>query len=260
MNSSNKIKDTADQPSYYIRNNAVNTILGPIGYENAARFALTLYHRWVLRLQILKDIALKSFRPIGNMLNIYAFIVLNSITFYFFRFVPIEAHNQCYGPEIPFKPSLNYLSNLCESSDSFYIFQYESFVTPHPGKDFSEQNFDSMIQISLAEIRSQINFDLINFYLFTKKYKLAQQTAIECRNNLKQTKLEYEMKNDLKEFLFCDVNGEKFRGFQLACGDSDRLLTLSEKFNNSRLSEYKVLQFISKIYFVKNFKIFLGYN
>lgn len=39
------------------------------GNEKAAKFALTFYHRWVLRLQILKDIAVKSARPssMGNM-------------------------------------------------------------------------------------------------------------------------------------------------------------------------------------------------
>ncbi|GBP04090.1 Integrator complex subunit 8 [Eumeta japonica] len=33
------------------------------GNEKAAKFALTFYHRWVLRLQILKDIAIKAARP-----------------------------------------------------------------------------------------------------------------------------------------------------------------------------------------------------
>lgn len=43
-------------------------ILAIDGNEKAARFALTFYHRWVLRLQILKDIAVKAARPsLGNM-------------------------------------------------------------------------------------------------------------------------------------------------------------------------------------------------
>ena len=43
-------------------------ILAVDGNEKAAKFALTFYHRWVLRLQILKDIAVKAARPsMGNM-------------------------------------------------------------------------------------------------------------------------------------------------------------------------------------------------
>ena len=43
-------------------------LLAVDGNEKAAKFALTFYHRWVLRLQILKDIAVKAARPsMGNM-------------------------------------------------------------------------------------------------------------------------------------------------------------------------------------------------
>lgn len=39
------------------------SIAAPTGNERAARFALTIYHRMVLRLQLIKDSALKSPRP-----------------------------------------------------------------------------------------------------------------------------------------------------------------------------------------------------
>uniref|UniRef100_A0A1A9WIS6 INTS8 TPR repeats domain-containing protein n=1 Tax=Glossina brevipalpis TaxID=37001 RepID=A0A1A9WIS6_9MUSC len=203
------------------------------GNEKAARFALTFYHRWVLRLQILKDIALKSARPcLGNM------------------FVPLEPMHQFFAPEIPPQSSIEYLQELCKSNESFYIFTYDTFVPLHPNDDDQHisQKFENMLKISLAELRTQIYFDLVNFYLYTKQYHLAREAVNECRRNLNLAKAEYEMLGKTSnQFVFCHISEQELEGYLLACGLSANTKTLMERFNRSALTQFKDIVEILKL-------------
>uniref|UniRef100_A0A1A9ZGI3 INTS8 TPR repeats domain-containing protein n=1 Tax=Glossina pallidipes TaxID=7398 RepID=A0A1A9ZGI3_GLOPL len=203
------------------------------GNEKAARFALTFYHRWVLRLQILKDIALKSARPsLGNM------------------FVPLEPMHQFFAPEIPPQASIEYLQELCKSNESFYIFTYDTFAPLHPNDENQHmaQKFENMLKISLAELRTQIYFDLVNFYLYTKQYHLAREAVSECRRNLNLAKAEYEMLGKTSaQFVFCHINEQELEGYLLACGLSANTKSLMERFNRSALTQFKDIVEILKL-------------
>ncbi|CAD7012092.1 unnamed protein product [Ceratitis capitata] len=198
----------------------------PDGHEHAARFALTFYHRWVLRLQILKDIAMKAARPsIANM------------------FVPMEPMHQFFAPEIPPQNSVEYLQELCKSTEPFYVFTYDTFVTLHADTETMRQNFEHMQKISLPELRAQIYFDLVNFYLYTKQYRLAREAVNECRRNLKEMKADYKTESakhsTVVGYLFCHVNDDELEGYLLACGCSEQRTTLTERFNASSLKQYR---------------------
>lgn len=179
----------------------------------------------MLRLQILKDIAVKSARPtMGNM------------------FVPMEPMHQFFAPDINPQTSIEYLQDLCKSNEPFYVFSYNTFKTLHHDDDCTfTPKMDSMLQISPAELRTQIFFDLVNFYLYTKQYPLAREAVSECRRYLVMAKQEYEMLGKTpKQFVFCHVNEEELEGYLLACGLSAHSASLTEKFHMSQLTQYKV--------------------
>ncbi|XP_054738863.1 integrator complex subunit 8 [Anastrepha obliqua] len=199
--------------------------ISPDGHEHAARFALTFYHRWVLRLQILKDIAMKAARP--SMANM---------------FVPMEPMHQFFAPDIPPQNSVEYLQELCKSTEPFYVFTYDTFVTLHADTETMRQNFEQMQKISLPELRAQIYFDLVNFYLYTKQYRLAREAVNECRRNLKEMKVDYKSESAKRTdsgYIFCHVNDDELEGYLLACGCSEQRTTLTERFNASSLKQYK---------------------
>ncbi|XP_073844626.1 integrator complex subunit 8 [Musca autumnalis] len=212
-------------------NNEFQPTITPDGNEKAAKFALAFYHRWVLRLQILKDIALKAARPTG-MGNMF-----------------VEPMHQFFAPDISPQHSIEFLQELCKSSEPFYVFAYETFKPPHPNDEQNiPQQFDALLQISPAELRTQVYFDLVNFYLYTKQYQLAREAVNECRRYLNLTKAEYEMigKNP-KQFVFCHVNEDELEGYLLACGLSAHSQTLTERFNMAQLTQYKDIIEILKL-------------
>lgn len=150
--------------------------------------------------------------------------------------------HQYYAPDINPQASIEYLQELCKSNESFFVFSYETFTLPHPNDDYHvPQQFETMLQISPAELRTQIYFDLVNFYLYTKQYLLAREAVSECRRYLNLTKGEYEMiGKPSTQFVFCHVNEDELEGYLLACGLSAQSQTLTERFNMSQLTQYKV--------------------
>lgn len=153
--------------------------------------------------------------------------------------------HQFYAPDILPQNSVDYLQQLCKSNEAFYIFTYETFVPLNPNNEeigLTTQRFDLMLAISLAELRTQIFYDLVNFYLYTKQYQLAREAVIECRQNLNLTMAEYEKSGRTSlQFAFCHVNEKELEGFLMACGVSCQTPTLLERFNMSSLTQYKVI-------------------
>lgn len=203
--------------------------VGPEGNAKAVKFALTLYHRWVLRTQILKELAIKAARPIMHIP------------------MPPEPLNPI-APDIPVQPSVDYLNSLLQSTSNepFYIFTYDSLPTVHANTDKIDQEFRNMPQISQAELRAQVYFDLTGFYLFSRQFELAQQSVIECHKNLQELKFEYSRKC-LVNFLYCHVDEGELEGYMLACGVSKVPETLLSKFNFSVLNQYKDIDKILKL-------------
>lgn len=157
--------------------------------------------------------------------------------------------HQFFAPDINPQASIEYLQELCKSNEAFHVFSYETFIPLHPNDDmYVPQNFEAMLQISLAELRTQIYFDLVNFYLYTKQYLLAREAVSECRRYLNLMKNEYEMiGKSTKQFVFCHVNEDELEGYLLACGLSAQSQTLAERFNLSQFTQYKVSE--KKIFF-----------
>ncbi|XP_034651601.1 integrator complex subunit 8 [Drosophila subobscura] len=174
------------------------------GNERAARFALTIYHRLLLRLQLVKESA-----P--------------------FRFQPIDQLQQFL--ESPTQPSIEYLQQLCTSSKPFYVFHYDSFVTLHCDDLSTGQNYDIMHLISPQELRAQLNYELAHYYLYTKQYVLARESAAACNSNLQAIAPQTTL-------YFCHIRAVELEGLLLACGISAQKHTLMERFHQSLLNNY----------------------
>lgn len=202
--------------------------LGPEGNQRAFNFALTLYHRWILRAQVLKELPARATKPgFGHT------ITGNQEQVILFRDELFVASLEPFT-----QTSLDFLQKLFENDDDIFIsLTYDSFVALNSNSDLISQNFDVAIHISRTEVKTQICFDLCIFYLHIKKYDLARENAIACRNNLAELKREYEGKDD-KEFVFCTLNEEELYGCMLACGVADIPVGLLHRMSESVLQKY----------------------
>lgn len=202
--------------------------LGPEGNNRAFNFALTLYHRWILRAQVLKELPARATKPgFGHT------ITGNPEQAILFRDELFVASLEPFT-----QTSLDFLQKLFENDDDIFVsLTYDSFVALNSNSDVISQNFDVAIHISRTEVKTQICFDLCIFYLHIKKYDLARENAIACRNNLAELKREYEEKDD-KEFVFCTLNEEELHGCMLACGVADIPVGLLHRMSESVLQKY----------------------
>lgn len=147
--------------------------------------------------------------------------------------------------------SIDFLNQMCQDEDPFIHLTYGSFValSPNSVSDKLEQDFENSIVLSKAELRAQIAYDLCEFYLYDKKYELAKQKAIECRDNLAALKREYAEKqiecnkDDGGQFLFCTFTDEELNGRLMACGlfGTDNLGLLYQ-MNDSVMRKYKNIE------------------
>lgn len=133
--------------------------------------------------------------------------------------------------------SLDFLQKIFDNDETFISLTYDSFVSLTSHSSQTNQNFDVAISISRTELKTQICFDLCVFYLHVKKYDLARDNAIACRNNLAELKKEYCLKG-VREFIFCTLNEEELFGCLLACGVSDQKPGLLHRMNESILQQY----------------------
>lgn len=144
--------------------------------------------------------------------------------------------------------SIDFLNQICQDDEPFIHLTYGSFValSPNSTSDRLEQDFENSIVISKAELRAQIAYDLCEFYLYNKKYDLAKQKAIECRDNLDALKKEYAEKNiecnkdDGGQFLFCTFSDDELHGRLMACGlfENENVSQLY-RMNGSIMNKYK---------------------
>lgn len=147
--------------------------------------------------------------------------------------------------------SIDFLNQIYQDDEQFTVPTYDSFVALSSNTlcDRVEQDFENSIIISKAELRAQIAYDLCDYFLHDKKYKIAKQKVIECRDNLEILKKEYEERsiNNKNEnnFLFCTFSQEDLEGRLMALGLFDRQkIGLLYRMNESVLNNYKDMETI----------------
>lgn len=206
------------------------------GNKSALSFALTLYHRWVLRSQVLK----------GYNTRIKPYMMI----------MQTPEQTTCINPEDKFISSLEsftatsieYLNGIIADTEPFKMLTYDSFV-PLDEPSFNRndacngQKFDKFVIISKTELKTQLYYDLCTFYIYTKKYDLAKESVLLCKSNLE--KLKQECNGRMSELRFCTVTDEDLRGYLLACGVYTLSSpTLFQHFNESILKDRKLLESI----------------
>lgn len=205
------------------------------GNKSALNFALTLYHRWLLRAHVLKGNASKA-KP-------YIHIMTAS-----------DPPNNCSNPDDkffagiePFTPtSIEFLNQIIADPEPFRMLTFDSFV-PLEEKSASStdgqngQRFEKSIIISKTELKAQIYYDLCAYNIFIKKYDVGKEMIILCRDNLKKLKQEYDGR--LSEIRFCTVSEEELNGYLSACGIFEQeSVSLFQRFNESILNKNKDME------------------
>lgn len=146
--------------------------------------------------------------------------------------------------------SVEFLNQIYqEEEEPFIHLTYASFValSSNIASDRLEQDFENSVVISKAELRSQIAYDLCDFYLYEKKYNLAKQKVIECRDNLEILKREYADKSldydTENRFLFCTFTDDDLNGRLMALGIFDRQkASVLYRMNESVLNNYEDIE------------------
>lgn len=198
-------------------------------------FALTLYHRWILRAQVLKGFAIKS-KP-------YSVIVQT----------PEQPNGNLDDKFIaglePFTAtSIEFLNGIIADSEPFRMLTYESFVPLEEGsfaknEPFNGQKFDKFVVISKTELKAQIYFDLCTYYIFVKKYDLAKEMVELCKANLEKLKIDH--KGKMSDLRFCTVTDDQLRGYLQACGIFDHhKQSLFQRFNECLYNDRRNLEAI----------------
>lgn len=204
------------------------------GNKAALNFALTLYHRWLLRAHVLK----------GNATRPKPFVHIMTAP---------DQPNNCSNPDDkffagiePFTPtSIEFLNQIIADPDPFRMLTFDSFVpleeSSAKADAYNGQKFDQSIVISKTELKAQIYYDLCAYNIFIKKYDIGKEMIILCRDNLK--KLKQDFAGRLSEIRFCTVTDNELRGYLLACGIFDQEpTTLFQRFNESILNKDKDLE------------------
>ncbi|XP_059608523.1 integrator complex subunit 8 [Phlebotomus argentipes] len=196
--------------------------IGPQGSRGAFEFALLVYHRWTLRVyKIFKEALLKNkanfgLNPAGTTTD------------------PISLRDEMFATAMDPIPqdSINYLLNICQNPEAIAVLTYDSLIPLNATSEYTSQNFRFIKFISKCEIKTQIHFDLCKFFLYVNSNALARQHAIDCRDNLRVLKLEYESRGEKPaDFLLCHVPEEELEGCLLACGVSDVKHGLLQRMN-----------------------------
>lgn len=207
--------------------------VGPDGSKHALNFALTLYHRFVLRVQVTRGCQTKTNKvalippgPDPTMLPTRDDYFLSSL----------EAVTQL---------SVDFLYKVIRDNEPFRLLSYDCFVALDASNENINQKFDLSVLISKTELKTQIYFDLCLFSLYNKNYEAARENVIACRDTLGALKHEYALKGKT-EFLYCTVDEDELEAYLMACGVIQDAEGLLNSMNVSILSQYKDIAEIFK--------------
>lgn len=210
--------------------------LSPEGNKAALNFALTLYHRWLLRAHVLKGNASKP-KPYVHIMTAPDLVQPNNCS---------NPDDKFFAGIEPFTPtSIEFLHQIMADPEPFRMLSFDSFVPLEESSAKSEayngQKFDKSVVISKTELKAQIYYDLCAYNIFIKKYDVGKEMIVLCRDNLKKLKEEYAGR--LSEIRFCTVNDEDLNGYLLACGIFEHEpISLFQRFNESILNKNKNLE------------------
>lgn len=193
----------------------------------ALNFALTLYHRWVLRSQVLKG----SYTKIKPYVHVVT--------------TPEQTNGYSIQDDMfisslePTTPtSIEFLKQIIADPEPFKILNFYSFIPLDAKTEMKEHKIEITQAISKTELKTQIYYDLAFYYMFVKKYDLAKENILLCRDNLIELKKEYYGKPP-GEFEFCSVTDDELKGYLMACGVFDETPNLMQRLNKSILDKYK---------------------
>lgn len=209
-------------------------IIGPEGSKHSLNFALTLYHRWVLRAQVIRGSAAKSMKPF----NVVTGVPDTS---------PYSMRDDSFINSLePFTNiSIDFLNQVIADPEPFRILTYDSFVALDAHIEGVQQRFDMAVIISKAELKAQIHYDLCLLYLYVQKYELAKQNILLSKENFELMKIEYSKKPS-QTFLYCSVDEEQLQGYMLACGVTGEPIGLLQRLNESVVHHYSDIVAILK--------------
>lgn len=242
--------------------------IGPLGSKKALNFALTIYHRWVLRTQMSKGMPAKIPKQCFNYLYVSTKVSVHNYSnkiycptlilyiFSVFRLLANQDQANAFRDELflaslepLIKNSLEFLHQIPYSEEPFFQLTYDSFIVldPNNASERNEQDFDNSTAISRAELRAQIAYELCDFYLYDKRYELAKQKASECRDNYRIMRREYAEnaanRDAETDFLFCTFTEDELNGRLMACGLFDIADTsLIYRMHESIINKYDGIQ------------------
>lgn len=147
---------------------------------------------------------------------------------------------QCYAIDIPVKPSVDYLVQVLQSTEQYFIFSFDTLTSPDQSSENFSQNFDNMRKVPSQEIRAQIHYDLANYYLFSNQYEKSKESIIECEKNFLELKNIYKNKSD---YLYCHIDQDELNGYKEACGirSPENPPSLLEQFHRSIMRNFEDL-------------------
>lgn len=181
-------------------------VIGPDGSKHSLTFALTLYHRFILRAQVKRGCQTKTNKvvmiPPGPDPNL----------------IPTRDDYFISSMEALTQNSIDFLTQIMEDGEQFKLLTYECFVALDANSDNVLQRFEAAEPISKVEVQTQIYFDLCIYFLFIKSYVKARENVLKCRDSLRMLKHEYALKGKSGEFLYCTVDEEELEDYLLACG------------------------------------------
>lgn len=199
-------------------------VIGPDGSKHSLTFALTLYHRFILRAQVRRGCQTKTNKvvmipPDPNLIPTRDDYFISSM----------EALTQ---------NSIDFLTQIMEDAEQFKLLTYECFVALDANSDNVLQKFDAAEPISKIEVQTQIYFDLCIYFLFIKSYFKARENVLKCRDSLRMLKHEYALKGK-RDFLYCTVDEEELEAYLLACGVFEEDQSLLLRMNKSIMAKYE---------------------
>ncbi|XP_053669631.1 integrator complex subunit 8 [Anopheles nili] len=211
------------------------TLVGPDGSKHSLTFALTLYHRWVLRAQVLRAGAIKNVKPFTThgpaITELVAFTLRDESSI-----AALEPITQL---------SIDFLNQVLLEPQTFRVLTYDSFVPLDSNSDLNQQRFDAAIAIKPCELRAQIHYDLLQYYLHVQKYDLARQNALLCKDNYAQWQREEIGRTSLPP-AYCTINADTLQGYLLACGVTGEPDGLLQRLHESILNHYSDIVVILK--------------
>uniref|UniRef100_A0A182JBU6 INTS8 TPR repeats domain-containing protein n=1 Tax=Anopheles atroparvus TaxID=41427 RepID=A0A182JBU6_ANOAO len=209
--------------------------VGPEGSSHSLTFALTLYHRWVLRAQVIRAAVIKNMKPF----NTHGPTVPDPATF------TLRDESSISALEPFTQLSIDFLNQLAQDPHAFRVLTYDSFVPLDSNTDNTQQRFDSAIAIKPCELRAQIHYDLCQYYLYVQRYELARQNVLLCKENYAQWQREEIGRTGLPP-AYCTVDAEGLQGYLLACGVTGEPDGLLQRLHESILNHYSDIVMILK--------------